>query len=321
MNDGFTSSQSPAGHGAQHHIIAYACSHSAALSQGLNTLYLPQLSALLAKMKCVAEGSTQADLVAGQFPESAYLMPHERVLNLWHLQAHWGHEVIMTPCHWQVGMNEVVMLNPTEIQLSDEESRALLAAIQPYFAEDGIEVVYESPLVWRATGALFQGLPFASLEKVIGQHVNAWLPSAPQARPLQRLQSEMQMLLYQHPVNDQRSLRGRWTVNSFWVHREIDQLYASTHPAQFHWELKEARQQANAALWREQWELLDRTVCQSLLDALVQQQDVSLTLCSDTLWRHYRPQKSSLWNSLQSLFKPFSIQQEFSALLEDTQHL
>ena len=317
MNHGFTSSPAPDSQGEPHSIIAYACGASEPMTQGLSTLYLPHLAALLGKMACVSQGNTSTDLVAGKFPESAYLMAHESVLNLWNRQPQWGKEVIITPCHWQVGMNDVVMRNPADIQLSGEESQALLLAIQPYFAEDGIEVTYESPLVWRAKGSLFKDLPLPSIDKVLGQHVNAWMPSAPQARPLQRLQSEMQMLLYQHPVNDQRSLQGRWTVNSFWVHRQLDQLYAETSPAQVHLDLKEATQQSNATLWRQQWEHLDLTVCKHLLDALAHQQDVSLTLCSATAWRHYRPQKSSLWNSLQSLFKPISVHKELSALLED----
>lgn len=321
MNDGLTSGQYPAKQGVQHSVIAYASSTSQPLTQALSTLYLPQLAALLGKMTCVSKGASPLEPLAGKFPEPSYLMPHESVLNLWELQPEWGHEVIMTPCHWQVGMNEVVMLNPADIQLTDEESRALLKAVQPYFSEDGIEVAYESPLVWRAKGTLFQALPFANLERVVGQHVNAWMPSAPQARPLQRLQSEMQMLLYQHPVNDQRSLQGRWTVNSFWVHRQMNQLYASTNPAQVHMDLKEPTQQLNAARWQAQWVHLDNTVCKDLLEALAQNKEVSITLCSTTAWRHYRPQKTSFWNSLQSLFNPISVHKELSALLQEAPSL
>lgn len=321
MNHGLTSSSVTDSQGEPHSIIAYACGASETLIQGLKTLNLPHLAALLGKMACVSQGSTAMDLVAGKFPESAYLMAHESVLKLWDLQPQWGKEVIITPCHWQVGMNDVVMQNPADIQLSAEESQALLLAIQPYFAEDDIEVTYESPVVWRAKGSMFQDLPLAAIDKAVGQHVNAWMPSAPQARPLQRLQSEMQMLLYQHPVNDQRSLQGRWTVNSFWVHRQLNQLFEATSPAQIHLDLKEATQQSNAAIWRQQWEQLDNTVCKHLLDVLAQQQDVSLTLCSATAWRHYRPQKSSLWHSLQRLFKPTSVHKELSALLEDASAL
>ena len=188
----------------------------------------------MGKKTCVSQGVTPTDLEHEKHPEAAYLMPHESVLNLWGLSPQYGQEAIITPCHWQVGMNEVVMLNPKEIQLSPEESQALLAAIQPYFAEDGLEVTYESPLVWRAKGALFKDLPFAPLERVVGQHVNAWMPSASKARSLQRLQRQLQMLLYQHPVTDQRSLPGKWSVTSFWVHRQVDLLYAPTLPVEFH---------------------------------------------------------------------------------------
>jgi hypothetical protein len=126
----------------------------------------------------------------------------------------------MTPCHWQVGMNEVILLKPEEMALSDSESRQVLSAMQPYFEEDGLQVVYESPLVWRVTGHLIEGLPLASIEPgCLAKSIQGWMPKLQQAKTLQRLQSEMQMLLYQHPVNDERSLKGRWTVNSFWLHR------------------------------------------------------------------------------------------------------
>jgi hypothetical protein len=317
MKDGSTQRQIPASPGVNHSIIAYACTPHESLTQGLLTLQLPHLTRLLAKMTCVSEGVTPMDLEGGKHLEAAYLMPHESALSLWGLRPQSGPEAIITPCHWQVGMNEVVMLNPSEIQLSAEESQSLLAAIQPYFAEDGLEVTYDSPMVWRAKGAFFENLQFAALERVVGQHINAWLPSNAKAKPLQRLQSEMQMLLYQHPVNDQRSLQGRWTVNSFWVHRQIDQLFDTPHPAQIHLDLKEATAQANVEQWRQHWQHLDDTVCKALLEALTEQQEVSLTLCSTHAWRHYRPQKTSLLNSLKSLFTSTSVHKEFSALLKD----
>ena len=317
MKDGLTPHPAPAGLNMQHSIIAYACNPSEPLSEGLGTLNLPHLATLLSKMTCVSQGFTPTDLESGKHPEAAYLMPHESVLNLWNLTPRYGPEAIITPCHWQVGMNEVVMLNPAEIQLSAEESQALLAAIQPYFAEDGLEVTYESPLVWRAKGALFNDLPFAALERVVGQHVNAWMPSASKARSLQRLQSEMQMLLYQHPVNDQRSMQGRWTVNSFWVHRQMEQLYPSTHPAMLHLDLREASLLSNALQWRQHWESLDRTVCKAMLDAMNADHEISLTLCSLHAWRHYRLPQKSLLNNLKRLFSTTTVQKELGALLKD----
>src|ERR1035437_820732 len=98
-----------------------------------------------------------------------------------------------------------------------QESQSLLAAMQPYFAEDGISLHFDQAGRWLACGEVFKGLATASLERVAGRDIAHWLPSAPGAMALQRLQSKMQMLLYQHPVNDARAARGVPAVNSFWV--------------------------------------------------------------------------------------------------------
>ena len=123
----------------------------------------------------------------------------------------------VTPCRWEIGASQVQMQDPSALALEPAESQALLEAMRPYFEADGISLVYDRPGRWLACGEIFRGLPTASLDRVIGQAVDAWMPEAPQARALRRLQAEMQMLLYNHPVNDQRQARGLPTVNSFWI--------------------------------------------------------------------------------------------------------
>ncbi len=317
MYDGQITPSNPAADCLNHGIIAYASDPSEALQNAIDTLYLPHLSELLGKLTCVSKGFVSSAPPNSSAQSDAYLMPHESVLGLWGQSPEWGPDALITPCHWQVGMNEVVMLNPAEIQLTERESRDLLEAIQPYFAEDGLTVNYESPLVWRAQGDMFKGLPFPSLDKVIGRNVNAWMPKAGQARQLQRLQSEMQMLLYQHPVNDQRSLRGQWTLNSFWVHREITQMYKPPCPARVHLDLQTAALEKNANRWRQEWQNLDATFCKSLVDALSRKEAVSITLCSNTAWRHYRPKKASVFTALQSMLSQTSVHKELRAMIQD----
>jgi hypothetical protein len=286
MNAGFSAFPHAPSATAQHWVIAYASSGKAALNEALDTLYLPNLQNLLRQMACVSRSSilTQGD--------DAFLMPHESACEIWGIQPTSGAQACITPCHWQVGMNEVIMLNPAEMGLSEDESKQLLAAIQPYFQEDGLEVVYESPLIWQAKSQLFEGLPFASLDRVVGQNVKPWMPDAskaPHAKSLQRLQSEMQMLMYQHPVNDQRSLEGRWT-------------------------LRDSVQAANANQWQQTWQHLDATVCRPLLEALAAQQTISITLCSETAWQHYEPLKASWLTGLKRVFRPLTVTQELRAL-------
>ena len=296
----------------RHWVIAYAAPESealrAAMNNALDTLYLPNLQKLLRRMACVSKLSTTPEGV------SAFLMPHESAPQLMGARPLLGKEAIMTPCHWQVGMNEVILLNPKELALNENESRQLLSAIQPYFEEDGLQVVYESPLVWRVTGDLLDGLPLASIDRVVGQNIKPWMPEHQRAKTLQRLQSEMQMLLYQHPVNDERSLKGRWTVNSFWLHRRLEQLYPDSADFGVALDLRETVEPFNAKLWQQAWQHLDATLCTSLYQALDQNHEISLSLCSETTWRHYRPQAASWLNKLQRLIQPVSVSQELRAL-------
>jgi hypothetical protein len=308
MNAGLINTPHRSQDAVQHAIIAFAGGSAAPLQSALSTLYLPHLEKILAQMTCVAQSSLTTDA------DSVFLMPHLQATRLFDLKPHWGREVYLTPCHWQVGMNEVLLLNPQELALNDTESRTILGAMQGFFKEDGLEVTYESPLLWKAKGDLFEGLAFADLNRAIGQNVKAWLPKASRARTLHRLQSEMQMLLYQHPVNDQRSLQGRWTINAFWVHRNASQMGLAKEGLLVSTDLQEAALQANALLWQQQWQQLDNTLCRPLADSLHTPTETSLTLCSDTHWRHYRPQQPSWLNRLKRKWAPLSVASELRAL-------
>jgi hypothetical protein len=123
----------------------------------------------------------------------------------------------VTPCHWRVGADHVYMHHPQELRLDAQESQALLAAMRPYFEQDGLRLEYQAPTRWMAAGPLFAQLHCASLDRVVGRVIDAWMPRSENGKPLRRLQQEMQMLLYTHPVNEERTRGGQLPVNSFWV--------------------------------------------------------------------------------------------------------
>ncbi|MBK6999766.1 MAG: hypothetical protein IPH35_07310 [Rhodoferax sp.] len=143
----------------------------------------------------------------------------ERGLTSVHGAAGWAW---ITPCHWRAHTQHVEMLGlgPAELDLRSDESEALRTSMAGYFAEDGIALhpgTHNHWHRWLAFGTIFHDLPTASLQRVANATINPWLPRQPQAKGLRRLQSEMQMLLYTHPVNDAREARGVPSVNAFWV--------------------------------------------------------------------------------------------------------
>lgn len=190
----------------------------------------------------------------------------------------------ITPCHWKVNADHVEMQDPADLALSEAETSALMEAMRGYFAEDGIALHALFPGTWLAHGAVFEGLATASLERARGTRVDTWMPRQPQAKTLRRLQNEMQMLLYTHPLNDARAAQRQTTVNSFWVSGtgalptpNTDQTAAPPPEAVTPFtSLRAAALRDDAAAWLDAWHTLDRTVL-----AAADPRTLTLTLCGE----------------------------------------
>ncbi len=329
----------PAGaQAANHLIIPYAASRSPALREALVNLELPHLQALLRTLTRVATDVEDLD-------QPGLNMPHERAyaqaLQLPALEGNEGAwpwaaitnkaaneaasvvpQAFFSPCHWQIGMGQVVMLNPAHLQLSEAESQALLQAMQPFFIEDGLTVRYLAPTQWHVQGEMLRGLACASLDRVVGMDINLWLPKSDSAKALRRLQSEMQMLLYNHPVNDARSTQRQLTVNSFWVHGAgvLTHKPLGSEPApapQMAQALREPALREDAQAWTQAWREIDATLCADLRDR-TGSRPITLTLCSEYAAHHYQTttqtQIQQIWQRAQRLFKPLTVHTALQAL-------
>lgn len=190
----------------------------------------------------------------------------------------WG---LVTLCHWAMGREHATLSDPDALDLSEDESRALLADMRPFFESDGISLHALSPTRWLAAGPAMD-VPTASLDRVLGRNVDPWLPSTQSARLLRRLQNEMQMLLYTHPVNEARQQRRQLSVNSLWF-SGTGTLPAAPRPCSLHM----PRALAQAALaedwpgYARAWTQTDATVLQALLHRQQSGQRVRLSLCGE----------------------------------------
>jgi hypothetical protein len=286
---------------------------AAGCAQAVQGLQLPHLQRLLGRL--AAEAPDTGD------PQS-FSAPHERVLARAHglpatdgliplaaLQVLQSGQAPgadgwawVTPCHWRVGRDHVDMAHPQDLQLDADDAHAILAAMQPYFAEDGIVLAYDAPLRWLARGDLFRSLPTASLDRVIGRTIDAWMPSGDAARPLRRLQQEMQMLLYTLPFNDARQRDGLLPVNTFWVSGSgalaAPPATASAPGLQITPYLRDAALQGDWHGWASAWQELDARDCARLLADLERGREVRITLCGEAAARTWSSAGRSPWRQL-----------------------
>ncbi|MET3497870.1 hypothetical protein [Variovorax boronicumulans] len=305
-------------HPPRHLLIPFAGRGSQSCRAALTALKLPNLETLLTRL-ALADTDT--------LDESTRSPPHERALARalgiavddgcipWAaLEARqtgvaaaddeeaWG---LATLSHWLVGIDDVALGDPSAIEIDAAESAALLAVAQPFFEEDGI-ALHPSPTPgrWLARARIFDGLATASIDRAVGYPISQWSPLGDAARPLRRLQNEMQMLLYTQRVNDDRAARGVPAINSFWLSGTGALKGATpTAPAPtVNNTLRVPALQDDGAAWAEAWQALDAGDIAALLADYTRGAEVTLTLCGDRAAQRYTVQQRGLARWARSLF-------------------
>lgn len=224
---------------------------------------------------------------------------------------------LVSPCHLVVHADHVSMQDPATLGLLEAESQALLLAMQPYFLEDGLTLHWLEASTWLAEGEALRALPTASLDRVCGQPVDRWMPRQHAAKLVRRLQNEMQMLLYTHPINDARVARGAPMVNSFWLSGtgDLPPNPAPVLQATVLSELTAPALRDDALAWTQAWQALDAGPLAKLVAALKNNPapgatPITLTLCGGHRAQTWSQQPRSVWRHLSAAFyapRPASI--------------
>jgi hypothetical protein len=318
-----------------HLLIPCAAVASEGAQQTLHSLALPHLAALLARLTPDTRRAHWGDETSYSSPSEVALahslgLPTEDGRIPW---AAWhriqsgpaaqpavdgadlpsAEETVwafVTPCQWQVSTDHIILGDPAQLALDETASRALLAIVQPWFAEDGIHLHYDQPTRWLAHGAPLQGLATASLDRVVRRDLRTWMPRSADkkaTRTLQRLQSEMQMLLYTHAFNDARSEQGLPTVNSFWVHGagSLSARPAPSAPApHIDTSLQTPALREDWHAWAAAWQALDAGPVAQLRQQAEQGQPVRLTLTGERGVQSFHTAPRSLLQKIQSILSP-----------------
>ena len=336
-----------------HLVLPFASSSDEACQALLPTLVLPNLTRLLALanpprgLPATSTPSTIAPANAADFdPELTLTPPHEWVLAqalglgdittaaLTALDGCLPWAAAMSrpllaspdtpaawfsPCHQEVGTGQVTLHPPATLGLSDAHSQALMAALQPLALEDGITLTWVAADRWLAQGQVFAHLPSASLDRVAGRSIAGWLSSGPAAAGLRRLQSEAQMLYYNHPANDEREAQRLAPVNAFWISGSGIFPPGARHAAPelvVPQTLRTAALQGHWAGWQQAWQTLDAEVLPAWLDLAQRNQPLRITLCGERSSLSFDLTPRSAWQGLQQKISSFFTPLRSSQLLK-----
>ncbi len=218
----------------------------------------------------------------------------------------------ITLCNWHVSNGQVTLGDPAQLQIDDATDVALFNTMQGFFAEDGIALHRYQPGQWLAQSPLLADLPTAAIDRVVGRNIDPWLVGghiqaaglSPAAQLLRRLQNEMQMLLYTHPVNEGRAV----TVNSFWLHG-TGTLPAASVQVEPTWvnTLRTPALQQDFIGWLEAWQQVDATVMAPLLARAAAGEAHRVVLCGEHEFHVYEAGKRSLWQRVRQHLSAISL--------------
>jgi hypothetical protein len=225
----------------------------------------------------------------------------------------WG---LVTPTHWRLGAEHVSLADPASLALEDSDSRLLFDAVRELFTSAGYALEWGSAQRWYTAHESLAHLPTASLDRVAGRNVDHWLQGAGSTRDsanaagdatrrsIRRLQSEVQMLLHEHPINSAREGRGLLPVNSFWLSgcgvAQSDSAAAIADGIAVEMGLVAPALAEDWAAWSQAWAALEAgPLAQWVRDSRPASR---LTLCGERGWVQLSPAPSGLRATLQSWF-------------------
>lgn len=119
------------------------------------------------------------------------------------------------PVHLQLQRDQLIL--QAEMPLTVDEAAQLCASLNTHFAADGLRFFAPHPQRWYLQLDTAPEIDTVPLAQVAGKDAHAHLPQGADALRWHGIFNEIQMLLFEHAVNQAREARGELPVSSVWL--------------------------------------------------------------------------------------------------------
>lgn len=121
------------------------------------------------------------------------------------------------PAHVRADMGSVRLLACGDLGLSPDECELFLKPLRPLFGDVGFPISAATPSRWYLMLPREAKIPtFPTPTEAIGDDVFAHVPEGPEGKRWRAMLNEVQIVLHNHPRNQQRISAGQLPVNSLW---------------------------------------------------------------------------------------------------------
>lgn len=119
------------------------------------------------------------------------------------------------PVHLQIQRTQLFLY--PQIPLDADEAAQLCTSLNTHFAAEGLRFFSPHPQRWYLQMKIVPDIVTRPLSQVTGRNVQAHLPKGSDALRWHKAFNEIQMLFFEHVVNQAREARGDLPVNSIWL--------------------------------------------------------------------------------------------------------
>ncbi len=194
----------------------------------------------------------------------------------------------------------------SSVSPSMDEAQQLCASLNEYFVGQGMEFFAPHPQRWYVRLDVSPNIRTVPLPELFGCNMRGDLPKGENATHWHKLFNEIQIMLYAHPVNDAREVRGEPAINSVWLWGEgalsepLRKDYQSVSSDDALVEMFSSVANIPFSTWSKQWRESDgqQLLVWTSLRAAMQRGD--LAAWRDALQAFEIDYAQPLWQALQS---------------------
>jgi hypothetical protein len=121
------------------------------------------------------------------------------------------------PVHLVLQRDTFSLAAPAPLVLDADESTALTAALNQHFEADGLRFFWHET-TWFLRLESNPNIATTAPQAAINKDISAYLPTGEGATKWASFQNELQMLLFEHPVNQAREVKKLPAINSVWCY-------------------------------------------------------------------------------------------------------
>ncbi|RFC32217.1 MAG: hypothetical protein DID92_2727745202 [Candidatus Nitrotoga sp. SPKER] len=126
-----------------------------------------------------------------------------------------GYWLRADPVHLQIQRTQL-FLHP-DVPLNADEAAQLCTSLNTHFAAEGLRFFSPHPQRWYLQMKNVPDIVTRPLSQVASRNVQTYLPKGQDALRWHKVFNEIQMLFFEHAVNQTREARGDLPINSLWL--------------------------------------------------------------------------------------------------------